>query len=335
MSVHHHRLIGVLLVNLGTPSAPTPQAVQRYLNEFLSDPKVVELPAWLWQPLLKGVISPRRSKVVAKNYQLIWQPQGSPLMVYSQAQVEALQQRLAQAYGEQVVVQLAMRYGEPSLVDGVAALRAKGCERIVVLPLYPHFSGSTTGTIFDHLGRYNAQQRDPASFRMIKHYADEPAYIDALAQSVLDFWQQHGEPETLLLSYHGLPQAMVDKGDPYQSHCELTTELLRERLAAHGVPMVMSFQSRFGKNQWLTPSTVDTLDRLANEGIKRLHVMCPGFSVDCLETLEEISIGCREQFEAASGGSMQYIPCLNATEPAIDLIETLVRRELQGWVAEA
>lgn len=325
--------IGVLLVNLGTPKEATPQAVKEYLNEFLSDPKVVELPALLWQPLLKLVISPRRSKHVAENYKLVWTEQGSPLFAYTKEQAEKLQTRLDVANTDApVIVDFAMRYGEPRLNERLDALRARGCEEILVVPMYPQFSGSTTGTILDYLGRYNAALRDPVNFRSVKHYTDHPMYIDALAKSVESFWAQHGKPERLLLSYHGLPQAMVDKGDPYWDHCHLTAELLTNKLAVQDVTLEVSFQSRFGKAKWIGPSTEDTIRKYAQQGIKKVHVICPGFSVDCLETLEEIAIGCKEIFEKEEGGEeLLYIPCLNAKEASMEALQSIVENNLKGW----
>ena len=327
--------IGVLLVNLGTPKEPTPAAVKAYLDEFLSDPKVVELPPWLWQPLLKFVITPRRSKPVAANYQLIWMPQGSPLYVHTKAQADKLQQRLSaarQAEQAPVLVDFAMRYGEPRLNERLDALRAQGCENILVVPMYPQFSGSTTGTILDYLGRYNVNLRDPVNFRAIKHYTDHPRYIEALARSIENYWSQHGKAEHLLLSFHGLPQAMVDKGDPYRDHCHLTAALLREALQAQGVPLAVSFQSRFGKAKWIGPSTEETVRKCAQAGIKKLDVICPGFSVDCLETLEEIAMGCKEIFEQEEGGeALRYIPCLNAEDDWMHALQSLVETNLQGW----
>ncbi|SUA58795.1 Ferrochelatase [Oligella ureolytica] len=325
--------LGVLLVNLGTPNEPTPEAVTEYLNEFLSDPKVVELPGLLWKPFLKYIVSPRRSKPVAENYKLVWQEGGSPLMVYTKEQAQKLQARLASnAESRPVIVDFAMRYGEPRLNKTIDSLRARGCEEILVMPMYPQFSGSTTGTILDYLGRYNAALRDPVNFRSVKHYTDHPMYINALAQSVEDFWAQHGKPDRLLLSYHGLPQSMVDKGDPYFDHCHLTTELLREALAEHHVAIDVSFQSRFGKAKWIGPSTEDTIREYPAAGVKKLHVMCPGFSVDCLETLEEIAMGCKDIFEKEVGGEeLLYIPCLNAEEVGMNVIQYIVESNLKGW----
>lgn len=325
--------LGVLLVNLGTPNEATPQAVTAYLNEFLSDPKVVELPGFLWKPLLKNVISPRRSKHVAENYKLVWMEGGSPLMVYTKAQAEKLQVRLAaDVESRPVIVDFAMRYGEPRLDKTLDSLRERGCEEILVMPMYPQFSGSTTGTILDYLGRYNAELRDPVNFRSIKHYTDHPLYINALAQSVEEFWAEHGKPERLLLSYHGLPQSMVDKGDPYFDHCHLTADLLREALAEHDVIIDVSFQSQFGKAKWVGPSTEGTIRSYPAAGVKRVHIMCPGFSVDCLETLEEISMGIKDIFEKEVGGEeLLYIPCLNASELSISLIQYIVESNLKGW----
>lgn len=335
LSLSATKPIGVLLVNLGTPNEPTPQAVKEYLDEFLSDPKVVELPAFLWQPLLKFVITPRRSKYVAKNYKLVWMEEGSPLYVYTKAQADDLQARFAATADDgraPVIVDFAMRYGEPRLKETLDSLRARGCENILVVPMYPQFSSSTTGTILDYLGRYNAELRNPVNFRSLKHYADHPLYIDALAKSVENYWSQHEKPERLLLSYHGLPQAMVDKGDPYWDHCQLTAELLSDLLVEHGVQIDVSFQSRFGKAKWIGPSTEDTIRKYAKEGINKVHVICPGFSVDCLETLEEIAMGCKAIFEEEEGGEeLRYIPCLNAEEYWMNALQYMVENNLKGW----
>ena len=333
VSANPSKPIGVLLVNLGTPTEPTPKAVKEYLDEFLSDPKVVELPPYLWQPFLKWVVTPRRSKYVAENYKLVWLEEGSPLFVYTKNQAEKLQQRLSLGTASRpVIVDFAMRYGEPRLNGTLDSLRARGCEDILVVPMYPQFSGSTTGTILDYLGRYNAALRDPVNFRSVKHYTDHPLYIQSLSKSVEAYWAEHGKPDRLLLSYHGLPQAMVDKGDPYWDHCHLTARLLGESLAEHGVSLDVSFQSRFGKAKWIGPSTEETIRKYPKHGVKKVHVMCPGFSVDCLETLEEIAMECKEIFEKEEGGEeLRYIPCLNAEEGWMDALQYLVENNLKGW----
>ncbi len=319
------RKIGVLLVNLGTPEAPTTPAVRRYLKQFLSDRRVVEIPALVWQPILQGIILNTRPRKSAANYAKVWSEEGSPLAVFTKAQALALQLRLPEAD-----VRYAMRYGEPSIPRQLAAMKAEGCDRILVAPLYPQYSGATTATVVDEAFRSLAAMRWQPALRTMPAYHDDPLYIDALARSLreglsaLDF-----EPEAVIASFHGMPKRTLELGDPYHCHCQKTARLLSEAL---GRPLTIAFQSRFGPAKWLEPSTEDTLHRLGREGLKRIAIFAPGFSADCLETLEELAMQGREQFEEAGGEHYAYIPCLNAGDAGMAMLEALVRRELSGWL---
>lgn len=309
---------GILLANLGTPDAPTPEAVKRYLRQFLSDPRVVDTSPALWWPLLRGVILPLRAPRVAKLYQSIWMEDGSPLMVYSKAQQQALAQRLPDT-----PVALGMSYGSPSLESAVDELLASGVEHMVVLPLYPQYSCSTVAAVWDELARILARKRGIPGVSFIRDYADDSSYIDALAKSARDSFAQHGEPDLLLLSYHGIPQRYADEGDDYPQRCRDTT---RELVSALGLPLekvMMTFQSRFGREPWLTPYTDETLKMLAEKGTRHIQVMCPGFAADCLETLEEIAVQNREIFLEAGGKQYEYIPALNAAPEHIEMMVKL------------
>ena len=309
---------GILLANLGTPDAPTPEAVKRYLRQFLSDPRVVDTSPTLWWPLLRGGILPLRAPRVAKLYQSIWMEDGSPLMVYSKAQQQALAQRLPDT-----PVALGMSYGSPSLESAVDELLASGVEHMVVLPLYPQYSCSTVAAVWDELARILARKRGIPGVSFIRDYADDSSYIDALAKSARDSFAQHGEPDLLLLSYHGIPQRYADEGDDYPQRCRDTT---RELVSALGLPpekVMMTFQSRFGREPWLTPYTDETLKMLAEKGTRHIQVMCPGFAADCLETLEEIAVQNREIFLEAGGKQYEYIPALNATPEHIEMMVKL------------
>lgn len=318
--------IGVLLVNLGTPEAPNAPAVRRYLKQFLSDKRVVEIPSLIWQPILRGIILNVRPKKSAANYAKIWMPEGSPLAVYTKAQAEALQARL----GDAVDVRYAMRYGQPSIERQLAAMKADGCNRILLAPLYPQYSGATTATVVDEAFRSLAAMRWQPALRTMPTYHDDPAYIDALAASLkselakLDF-----EPDAIIASFHGMPERTLHLGDPYHCQCHKTARLLSEVL---GKPLTIAFQSRFGRAKWLEPSTEDTIKRLAEEGKKKIAIFAPGFSADCLETLEELALQGKEQFEEAGGERYAYLPCLNADAAGMEMLETLVRRELSGWL---
>ena len=318
--------IGVLLVNLGTPEAPTGPAVKRYLKQFLSDKRVVEIPALIWQPILRGIILNTRPKKSAKAYAKVWTDKGSPLAFFTAAQADALAARMVGVAD----VRYAMRYGEPAIAKQLAAMKTDGCERILIAPLYPQYSGATTATVQDEAFRALAQLRWQPALRTLPPYHDDPLYIDALKSSLeaslaqLDF-----TPDVILTSFHGMPERTLSLGDPYHCQCRKTARLLSE---AMGRPLEVSFQSRFGRAKWLDPATDVTLERLAKEGKRKLAIFAPGFSVDCLETLEELAIQGYEQFEAAGGTHYAYLPCLNDSARGMDMLEAIVRRELAGWV---
>lgn len=318
--------LGVLLVNLGTPDAPETGAVRRYLAEFLSDRRVVEIPPLLWQPILRGIILNTRPRKSAAAYREVWSEDGSPLAAITRRQAAALQPLL----GESVTVDWAMRYGKPAIADRLAALHAAGCTRILVAPLYPQYCGATTATVVDAVGTAMAAMRWQPTIRTLPPYHDDPAYIDALAAqlrrelALLDF-----EPERLLASFHGMPERTLHLGDPYHCQCRKTARLLAEAL---GRPIDVSFQSRFGRAKWLEPATDATFAALAASGVRNLAVFAPGFSADCLETLEELAMQGKEQFEAAGGSRFAYLPCLNDSGEGMTMLEQLVRRELSGWL---
>jgi protoporphyrin/coproporphyrin ferrochelatase len=318
--------IGVLLVNLGTPDAPTASAVKRYLKQFLSDRRVVEIPAIIWQPILRGIILNTRPKKSAHAYSKVWTDKGSPLAWHTSAQTDALAARLAGVAD----VRYAMRYGNPSIGDQLTVMKADGCERILIAPLYPQYSGATTATVMDEAYATLAKMRWQMALRSLPPYYDDPAYIAALKTSVeaslakLDF-----EPDTLLASFHGMPERTLDLGDPYHCHCRKTARLLSE---AMGRPLEVSFQSRFGRAKWLEPATDATFVRLAQEGKKKLAIFAPGFSVDCLETLEELAIQGKEQFEEAGGTHFAYMPCLNSDDAGMYMLQHVIQRELAGWI---
>lgn len=318
----------VLLVNLGSPVAPTPVAVKQFLNRFLSDQRVVELPALLWRPLLRGIILPLRSKRVAKLYHDIWTEQGSPLTAITKQQAEKLQQHFV-AQDRNVSVAYAMSYSDPSIANALTEFRRNGIERVVVLPLYPQYSGTTTGAIFDQLAAFNRNQRYVMDLRVVREYCLRADYVDVLAQSIQSFREKNGSSELLLFSYHGIPQACVDKGDPYYQQCLLTSERVAQKLGLKPEQWRMTFQSRFGKAQWLQPYTDAVLTALPAENITSVDVVCPAFAADCLETLEEIETGSREIFMAAGGKKFARIPCLNASEEHIQLLAKIVENELK------
>ncbi len=325
---------GVLLINLGTPQAPTATAVRSYLREFLSDPRVVELPRWIWWPVLNGPVLALRPRRSAAKYAAVWTAEGSPLLVGSRRQAAALSAELA-LRGLDIDVALAMRYGEPSIEAALAQLRSRHVTRMLMLPLYPQYSATTTGSAIDGVNRVLSRLRDVPEIRWIKHFADDPAYIDALAASVVDRWERHGRGECLLMSFHGLPRRNLDLGDPYHCECQKTARLLAQALGLDLSAFRVSFQSRFGRARWLEPSTVDTLRSLARGGVRRLDVICPGFVADCLETLEEIAIEGQAQFLAAGGQQLRYISCLNDSARFTRGLSELVERNVSGWPVDA
>lgn len=323
--------IGVLIVNLGTPEAPTAAAVKTYLGEFLSDRRVVEIPPLLWQPVLRGIILNIRPRKSAHAYAQIWDhARGlSPLKAITQDQASAL----AGAFGPEMIVDYAMRYGQPSIRDRLAALKAAGCDRILVAPLYPQYCAATTATVVDEVGRVLAGMRWQPALRFLPSYYDDPAYIGALRESAetslaaLDF-----KPDAIVASFHGMPLRTLKLGDPYHCHCQKTARLLGNAL---GRDMMVSFQSRFGRAKWLEPATDALLESLPGKGVRSVAVLAPGFSADCLETLEEIAIRGRESFLKAGGQDFAYLPCLNASRIGIEMLQKLFVRELAGWISGA
>ena len=322
---------GILLVNLGTPAAPSTAAVRRFLKAFLSDPRVVELPRLLWWLILNGVILRIRPSRSATAYREVWEEQGSPLMTYSRALADQLRARLERDAPGAYRVELAMTYGEPSIPAAMDKLRSENAHRLLVVPLYPQYSGTTTASVFDVVTRKLQRVRWLPETRFVNHYHDAPAYIDALAASVRESWADHGRGDHLLLSFHGVPQYTLDKGDPYFCYCSKTARLLAEALELADDDWTMSFQSRVGRQEWLKPYTDETVRELGANGVGRLDVICPGFATDCLETLEEIAMQNAEFFEEAGGGSLHYIPALNARDDHVELMARLVAQHTGGW----
>ncbi len=322
---------GVLLVNLGSPDAPTPAAVKRYLSEFLSDHRVVDLRRWLWWPILHGIVLQLRPRKVAKLYQSIWR-NDAPLREIGLKQAEALQAQLQREAHAPIPVVLGMTYGNPSLRDALGQLRRRGVERVLVLPLYPQYSCSTSGSVFDRVTRAFSRCRQVPPLRFVQHYFDHPGYISALANHVKAHWQQHGRSEKLLIAFHGLPQRYVDEGDPYSRHCEITAHSLANALDLNDADWEMMYQSRFGREPWLQPYADETLAKLAQQGVKSVDVICPGFAADCLETLEEIQVRSAEQFVHQGGQSLRYIPALNDQPDHIALLAELVKKETHNWI---
>lgn len=319
--------IGVLLINLGTPSAPTPQAIRPYLHQFLSDHRVVELPKWLWQPILRGLILPFRAKKSAHAYQKIWLKEGSPLMVFTQRQAEGLRHRLP----PYVHVDFAMTYGKPSVAESIAALKSKGVGRLIVLPLYPQYAGSSTGAALDKVWQELLQQRNQMSVCSISRFYRHPEYIKALANQIRRYHAEHGAGDKLMFSFHGIPQRQHDLGDPYPYECKETARLVAEQLGLREQDYIVSFQSQFGKAKWVAPSTQDLFTELPKKhGVEKLDVICPAFVSDCLETMEEIAIAGREQFHAAGGTQFHYIPCLNDNPDFLDALAKIVYEHSAG-----
>ncbi|SDG85077.1 ferrochelatase [Propionivibrio dicarboxylicus] len=322
-----------LLINLGTPDAPTAPAVRRYLKEFLGDPRVVELPRALWWLILNGIILNVRPKQSAKKYASIWTPEGSPLRVNTERQAEQLQIAMNDA-GLNVRIDVAMRYGQPSIASVLSRLKADGYQRILLLPLYPQYAGSTTATVFDAAFAWATETRNQPEFRTIRSFADDPGYIAALAARVRAHWTKVGPPGDsyrLLMSFHGIPRATVDQGDPYAQECLQTGAKLAAALGLTPDQMQVTFQSRFGRAQWLQPYTAETLATFGKSGLQRVDVICPGFTSDCLETLEEIAIEGKATFLESGGKAFHYIPCLNDSQEWIQALADIAIRHLQGW----
>ena len=330
--------LGVLLINLGTPDAPTTSAVRRYLAEFLSDPRVVEIPRVVWKPLLHGVILRTRPARSAQRYGTIWTKDGSPLLVHSLRQRTLLHGYLGQRLkilglpSDHAQVELGMRYGAPSIAEALTKLRESGCERMLVLPLYPQYAASTTASALDAVfAAARAMRRMPA-LRAVDAYHDDAGYIGALAQSINDYWVKNGRPNKLVLSFHGVPRRTLDLGDPYHCHCHKTARLLTTELGLKPEQFAVTFQSRFGRGEWLKPYTQPTLVALAKEGLRRVDVACPGFVSDCLETLEEIALEGRAAFLKAGGAEFHAIPCLNERPAWIAALADLALKNLGGWL---
>ncbi len=325
--------VGVLLVNLGTPDGCDTRSVKRYLAEFLSDRRVIELTPWLWQPILRGIILNTRPSKSAKAYQQVWMKDidESPLRYYTRMQAEKLREKINDTTGN-LNIDWAMRYGNPSIKKQLLNLKEQGCERILIMPMYPQYSATTTASVNDRVLDVLKTLRWQPAIRTVPPYFQEPSYIKALGKSITDYLENcEQKPDVILSSYHGLPKEYFDKGDPYYCHCVKTNRLLRESLGMDEDTFQMSFQSRFGPKKWLEPYTVEILKILAKEG-KKVAVIMPGFSVDCLETLEEMNMQNREIFIEHGGEHYDFIPCLNDSTESIDMLDALVRNELQGWV---
>jgi len=322
---------GILLTNLGSPDAATPSAVRRYLKEFLWDPRVVEMSRPLWWLILNLVILNVRPRISAGLYKKIWKEKGSPLVLNSQEQAEKLQSILESRYPGRTEVALGMRYGNPSIESALESLRQSDVKKLFVLPLYPQYSATTTASTFDAVSRVLKTWRWLPELHFVTHYHDDDNYIQALAASVKEHWQQHGRSEYLVLSFHGLPERCLTAGDPYHCECHATSRLLAEALELKDNEWQTTFQSRVGREEWLRPYTDETLRNLPAKGIKKIDVMCPGFSADCLETLEEIAITNREEFINAGGKEYRYVPALNASDPHIEMITNLILQQTLGW----
>ena len=325
---------GVLLINLGTPDAPTAKAVRPYLKEFLSDPRVVEIPKPIWWLILNGVILNVRPKKSAAKYATIWTKEGSPLRVHTAKQAALLQGYLGERTKAPLVVDYAMRYGNPSIPSVLRKLKEQNCQRILIVPMYPQYAASSTATAFDVVFDELRQMRNTPALRTIRNYHDHPGYIKALANNINEYWMKHGRPDKLVMSFHGVPRYTLEKGDPYHCECHKTGRLLAQQLGLKPEQYTLSFQSRFGKAEWIKPYTTATLLELGKQKTKRVDVVCPGFVADCLETLEEIAQEGKEDFQHAGGGEYHYIPCLNERNGWMHALTDLVMDNLQGWLIE-
>ncbi|HVW64745.1 MAG TPA: ferrochelatase [Nitrosospira sp.] len=323
---------GILLINLGTPDAPTAQALRPYLKQFLSNPRVVEFPRLFWWPILHGIILPTRPKKSAEKYAQIWMPEGSPLKIHTLRQTRLLRDNLAERISPALMVEYAMSIGNPSIADVLRQMMRNGCERILVLPLYPQYAASSTASAFDEVFAQLATIRNLPAIRTVKHYHDHKGYLDALTQNVRDYWNEAGRPDKLVISFHGIPRSALEKGDPYHSECQKTGQLLAEALQLSQDEYRICFQSRFGREEWLSPYTAVTLEELGKQRTRRVDVVCPGFVSDCLETLEEIAMEGRNLFLQAGGQEFHYIPCLNERADWILALSDIAISNLQGWV---
>jgi ferrochelatase len=326
---------GVLLVNLGTPDAPTPGAVRRYLREFLWDPRVVQIPRPVWWLILNLFVLPLRPAKSARKYARIWRPDGSPLRVYTERQAQLLRGYLGEKLKAQVPVVAGMRYGSPSIEDALAQLKLRECARILVLPLYPQYAGSTTASAEDAIARALRKWKPAPEMRVLQDFHAHRAYVKAIAKNVNDYWMKHGRPDRLVMSFHGLPKAVVDKGDPYQVQCLETGRLIATELGWNDARCQVTFQSRFGAQEWLQPYTDQTLAALGRDGVGRVDVICPGFAADCLETLEEIAIEGEQTFRDAGGKDFHYIPTTNDLPAWMTALAIIAIENLHGWVERA
>jgi len=325
--------VGILLVNLGTPEAPTGKALRPYLKQFLSDRRVVEIPRIIWWLILNGIILNIRPRKSAEKYAQIWTDEGSPLYVHTRNQANLLQGYLSTRINSPYAVEFAMRYGNPSVASAIQKLKARNCNRILVMPLYPQYAASSSASAMDDVWRTLLRTRNVPAIRTIRNYHDHPAYIAALAESVRQHWAQNGKPEKLIMSFHGVPRYTLDKGDPYHCECQKTGRLLAEALQLDKAQYMVCFQSRFGKAEWLKPYLAPTLEELGKQKLKRIDVICPGFSSDCLETLEEIAMEGKETFQHNGGGEYHYIPALNERDRWIHALTDIALENLQGWVS--
>jgi ferrochelatase len=326
---------GILLINLGTPEAPTAQALRAYLKEFLWDRRVVEIPRPIWWLILNGIILNTRPKKSAEKYASIWRPEGSPLKVYTERMAKLLKGYLGERLGQTVLVDYAMRYGQPAVANKIAEMKAQGVERLLVLPLYPQYAASSTGSALDAVWQSLLHMRNPPEVRVVKHFHADPGYIAALKQSVQAYWAEHGRPDVLVMSFHGIPRRSLDLGDPYHCECQRTGRLLAEALNLAPEQYRISFQSRFGRAEWLQPYTAATLAELGRKKTHRVDVICPGFIADCLETLEEIALEGKADFLNAGGGEYRYIPALNDRPVWINALVDLALAEMHGWIPTA
>ncbi|HEY3328266.1 MAG TPA: ferrochelatase [Novimethylophilus sp.] len=324
--------VGVLLLNLGTPDTPTPQALRRYLRQFLGDRRVVEIPRALWWLVLNLVILNIRPKKSAEKYAKIWSKDGSPLLVHTERQAKMLRGYLGNRFGQPIEVEVGMSYGDPSVESAIAKLRERGCDRILAFPLYPQYAASSTGSALDAVYRVMLRLRYLPELRAIRQYHDHPAYIAALAESVRRYWMESGKPDKLVMSFHGVPRYTLDKGDPYHCFCQKTARLLAEALGLNQQQYQVCFQSRFGRAEWLKPYLAQTLAELGKQKAGRVDVICPGFSSDCLETLEEIAMEGKATFIGAGGREYHYIPALNERDEWIHAMVDIVRGHLHGWI---
>jgi len=326
--------VGILLINLGTPEAPTAAAVRPYLKEFLWDRRVVEIPRAVWWLILNGIILNTRPAKSAEKYAAIWRPEGSPLKHFTERQTRLLAAELKRRQPMPVVVDYAMRYGQPSVADKIAEMKAQGVDRLLIVPLYPQYAASSTGSALDAVWENLLHSRNPPETRSIKHFHDHPGYIAALRQSVEAYWAEHGRPDVLVMSFHGTPRRTLDLGDPYHCECRKTGRLLAEALGLAPEQFRISFQSRFGRAEWLQPYTAATLEELGRNKTRRVDVICPGFVADCLETLEEIAMEGKTTFLNAGGGEFRYIPALNDRALWISALADLASTHLGGWIDE-